>query len=187
MSYDARTPYGTAVYVQENVELLSEPLKCNYNDVEMTLIRVSQPVPYLHIVGIYRSKSKVKTSKFIDALRNLHSNFINDSNVPVILLGDFNINFIENTSEKKTLSRYLIEEKQYVQCIDEVTTDYKTQIDHIYTNIPEKVNNSGVLETYFSDHKPIFISHSVKKETFEIRSYRVHKISLCCYYRITIV
>ena len=101
MSHDTRTPYGTAVYVQENVELLSEPLKCNYNDVEMTLIKVSQPVTNLHIVEIYRSKSKVKTSKFIDALRNLHSNFINDSNVPVILLGDFNIKFIENASEKK--------------------------------------------------------------------------------------
>ena len=60
--------------------------------------------------------------------------------------------------KKKTLSRYLIEEKQYMQCIDEVTTDYKTQTDRIYTNIPEKVNNNGVLETYFSDHKPIFIS-----------------------------
>ncbi len=40
----------------------------------------------------------------------------------------------------------------------QVTTDYKTRIDHIYTNIPEKVKNSGVLESYFSDHKPIFVS-----------------------------
>ena len=44
---------------------------------------------------------------------------------------------MENTSEKKSLTRYLIEEKQYVQCISQVTTDYKTQMDHIYTNIHE--------------------------------------------------
>ena len=68
MSHGMRTPYGTAVYVEEQVQLLSQPLKCNCNDVEMTMIKVSQPVYNLHIVGIYRSKLKVKTSHFIDAL-----------------------------------------------------------------------------------------------------------------------
>ena len=158
MSHGTRTPYGTAVYVHENVQLLSEPLKCHYNDVEMKLINVNQPVPNLHVVRIYRPKSKVKTSRFIDALRNLHSNFLNYLNVPVILLGDFNINLIEATSEKNSLSKYLTEEKEYVQCINQVATDYKTHIDHIHTNIPEKVKNSCNLETYFSDHKPFIVS-----------------------------
>ena len=83
--------------------------------------------------------------------------YINDPNTPVIILGDFNVNLFENASDKNTLSKYLIEEKQYVQLISQVTTDYKTQIDHIYTNIPERVKSSGVLESYFSDHKPIFV------------------------------
>ena len=65
--------------------------------------------------------------------------FINDPNFPVILLGDFNINLQENTSDKNSLSRYLIQEKQYVQFINQFTIDYKTQIDHMYTNIPERV------------------------------------------------
>jgi endonuclease/exonuclease/phosphatase family metal-dependent hydrolase len=82
--------------------------------------------------------------------------YINDPNTPVIILGDFNVNLFENASDKNTLSKYLIEEKQYVQLISQVTTDYKTQIDHIYTNIPERVKSSGVLESYFSDIKPIF-------------------------------
>ena len=95
---------------------------------------------------------------FVDALKHLHSTYINDPNTPVIILGDFNVNLFENTSDKNTLSKYLIEEKQYVQLISHVTTDYKTQIDLIYTNIPERVKSSGVLESYFSDHKPIFVS-----------------------------
>ena len=77
---------------------------------------------------------------------------------PVIILGDFNVNLFENAFDKNALSKYLIEEKQYVQLINQVTSDYKTQIDHIYTNIPERVKSSGVLESYFSDHKPIFVS-----------------------------
>jgi endonuclease/exonuclease/phosphatase family metal-dependent hydrolase len=124
----------------------------------MTLLKVNQPVNNLHIVGIYRSKSKVKISMFIDALKHLPSTYINDPNTPVIILGDFNVNLFENASDKNTLSKYLIEEKQYVQLISQVTTDYKTRIDHICTNIPERVKSSGVLESYFSDHKPIFVS-----------------------------
>ena len=158
VTHATRTPYGTAVYVKENVQLLSEPLRCNYNDVEMTLIRVNQLVHNLHIAAIYRSTSKVKIARFINALKHLHSTFLNDPNTPVIILGDFNVNLNENASEKNTLSKYLIEEKKYVQLISQVTTDYKTRIDHIYTNIPERVKNSGVLESYFSDHKPIFVS-----------------------------
>ena len=126
--------------------------------LEMTLIRVNQPVHNLHIVAIYRSTSKVKIARFINALKHLHSTFLSDSNVPVIILGDFNVNLNKNASDKNTLSKYLIEEKKYVQLITQVTTDYKTRIDHIYTDIPERVKNSGVLESYFSDHKPIFVS-----------------------------
>ena len=153
-----RGQHKITVYVKESVNFLSEPLRCNYNDVEITLIKLNQPVHNLHIIGIYRSKSKVKTSRFIDALKILHSNVINDPNAPVIILGDFNINFMENASDKNSICKYLIEEKQYVQLINQITTDYKTQIDHINTNVPERVKNSGVLESYFSDHKLIFVS-----------------------------
>ena len=82
---------------------------------------------------------------------------LDNPNTPVIILGDFNVNLNENASDKNTLCKYLIEEKQYVQVINQFTTDYKTIIDHICTNIPETVKNSGVLESYFSDHKPILI------------------------------
>ena len=156
--HHSRTPYGTAIYVNYAVQLHSEPLKCNSNDVEMTLLKLNQPVNNLHIVGIYCSKSKVSILRFIDALKHLHNTFINDPYTPVIILGDFNVNLLQNASDKKTLSKYLIEEKQYVQLVSKVTTDYKTQIDHIYTNIPERVRNCSVLESYYSDHKPIFVT-----------------------------
>ena len=133
-------------------------LRFNYNDVEMTLLTANQPVNNLHIVGIYRSTSKVRITRFIDALKHLHSAVLNDPNAPVIIFGDFNVNLNENTSDKNTLCKYLMEEKHYVQVINQFTTDYKTQIDHIHTNIPERLKNCGVLESYFSDHKPIFAS-----------------------------
>ncbi len=75
----------------------------------------------------------MKIARFINALKHLHSTFLSDSNVLVIILGDFNVNVNENASDKNTLSIYLIQEKKYVQLISQVTTDYKTRIDHIYT------------------------------------------------------
>ena len=156
----ARTPYGTAVYVKDDAQLISQPLRCNYNDVEMTLLKANHPVNNLHTVGIYRSTSKVRITRFIDALKHLHSTILDNPSTPVIILGDFNVNLNENASDKNTLCKCLIQEKHYVQVINQFTTDYKTQIDHIYTNIPERVKNSGVLESYFSDHKPIFVSLS---------------------------
>ena len=102
--------------------------------------------------------SKVKITRFINALKHLHCTFLNNPNIPVIILGNFNVNLNKNASDKNTPCKYLIEEKQYVQLINQVTIDYKTQIDHIYTSISERVKNSGVLESYFSDHKPIFAS-----------------------------
>ena len=124
----------------------------------MTLVKINQPVNNLHIVGIYCSTTKVKITRFISALKYLHFTTLSDPNIPVIILGDFNVNLNQDTSDKNTLCKYLIREKQYIRLINQVTTDYKTQIDHIYTNIPEKVRSSGVLESYFSDHKPIFVS-----------------------------
>ena len=43
------------------------------------------------------------------------------------------------------------------QLIHEPTTDYGSALDHIYTNLPQElVPLSGALESYYSDHKPVF-------------------------------
>ena len=70
-----RTPYGTAVYVKDDAQLISQPLRFNYNDVEMTLLTANQPVNNLHIVGIYRSTSKVRITRFIRCIKALHCRF----------------------------------------------------------------------------------------------------------------
>lgn len=97
-------------------------------------------------------------SKLLDALNHLHNTVLTDPNIPLVILGDFNINLMENNSEQKSLLKYMITGKGYSQLINQYTTDYRTQIDHIYTNIQQYVKSKGTLESYYSDHKPIFIS-----------------------------
>lgn len=123
---------------------------------------LSQPIPNIHVIGIYRSKTKVPISKFLHALSHLHNSVLTDPTIPTILLGDFNVNLMEESAEQKALKKSLVTDRGYTQLIEQYTTDYRTQIhvDHIYTNVPQLIQSAGTLESYYSDHKPIFISIS---------------------------
>ena len=46
-------------------------------------------------------------------------------------------------------------EHNHMQLVSLYTTDNKTAIDPIYTNLPESQVQLHILETYFSDHKSI--------------------------------
>ena len=74
-----------------------------------------------------------------------------------IVIGDFNVNWLVN-SERQLLYNVMVRDNNYRQLIIDVTTDNNTLIDHIFTNIPDSETASGVLETYFTDHKAIWVS-----------------------------
>ena len=152
-----RTCYGTAVYIKNDLNCAEVPQRFNFN-AEITIMVLSDPIPNVHGIGIYRSKTYVTLSNLIDALNHLHSSKLTDCSIPVVLLGDFNVNLMEQTTEQKALTKFLIKERGYTQLITQYTTDYHTLIDHIYTNIPHLVKSAGTLESYYSDHKPIYMS-----------------------------
>ena len=52
----------------------------------------------------------------------------------------------------------MIIENNYRQLITDFTTDNRTTIDHLHTNLMNEEIHSGILETYFSDHKVIWAS-----------------------------
>ena len=151
-----RTAYGSAMYLKNSLECVTMPFRYNYNEVEMTITIISHPSPteQAYIVGIYRSKTKVKLSKYIEALDYLERT--EHANKATIIFGDFNVDLDENPHERNALISNMIESKGYTQLISSYTTDYRTKIDHIYTNIPQMICASGVLESYYSDHKPIY-------------------------------
>lgn len=132
------------------------PYRFNFNEVEITITVINQPISNLHVIGIYRSKTKVKISKFIDALNHLHDIKSTNPEKPTVLPGEFNANLLEDNCNKKKLKTCLIQEKGFTQLIKQYTTDNRTLIDHICTNVPHLVESAGVLESYYSDHKPVF-------------------------------
>ena len=76
-------------------------------------------------------------------------------NQPSVILGDFNVDLLSDSLSKTTLLNEM-KEMGFVQIVKTATTDYNSVLDHIYTNIPEQISLSGVLESYFSDRKPVF-------------------------------
>lgn len=73
-------------------------------------------------------------------------------------MGDFNIDTIKNDSK---LEKFLLDEFNFTKSLanESSTTNFNTQIDTIFTKNINKYH-SGIYDTYFSDHKPIFIGIS---------------------------
>ena len=71
---------------------------------------------------------------------SLHSSNFN------IFIGDFNVNWL-NEKEKLPLQNLFMEENNYRQLVSLFTTDNRTTIDHIYTNLPQsQVSGIEILE-----------------------------------------
>ena len=79
---------------------------------------LSQPIPNIHVIGIYRSKTMVPISQFLDALSHLQNSVLTDPTIPTILMGDFNVNLMEGSAEQKALKKYLITDRGYTQLIE---------------------------------------------------------------------
>ena len=86
--------------------------------------------------------------QLIHALTHLHNSVLIQPIIPIVLLGDFNIDLIQGNSEQKALKKYLITDKGYTQLINQFTTDYRTHstVDHVYTNVcNQQARYPGVL------------------------------------------
>ena len=141
---------GTAIY--SRIKFISgHPYNFNKNSVEITVMRCMD-LPHVTIIGVYRSP-KVPLRQLCAALTQVLSHSTTSYNV---FIGDFNINWL-NETDRFSLYNLLITEHNYRQLVSCYTTDSRTSIDHVYTNLPQSQTQLHVLETYFSDHKSICV------------------------------
>ena len=107
-------------------------------------------LPHVTIIGIYCSPrtSLEQLCRALIEVLSLSSSRFN------IFIGDFNINWFDEDS-KRPLHNIFVNDNNYRQLVFNVTTNNKTLIDYIYTNLPESQVTSHILETYFSDHKAV--------------------------------
>lgn len=73
---------------------------------------------------------------------------------PVVFAGDFNFDNLAGDN----FVNFMLNEFNLRYLVTGSTTEYKSALDHIYTNLPnDKVYDWGTLESYYSDNKPIYI------------------------------
>jgi hypothetical protein len=145
-------PYGgTAVYSRVPLKE-GYPYAHNVNGIEFTIIK-TESNPHLNIIGVYRSPS-IAISRLLSSLRSVLDE---DSSAQNIIIGDFNVNWMVE-SDRQSLYNLMVVQNHYRQLITGFTTDNRTLIDHLYTNLIEEEIEAGILETYFSDHKAIWAS-----------------------------
>ena len=142
-------PYGgTAVFSRVDF-LPGYPCCHNIHGIEITVIKV-MILPHVTIIGVYRSP-KIPVQQLCHALNEVLSTLSSQFN---IFIGDFNVNWLDK-SNRRPLYNLFVKDNNYRQLVSSYTTHNRTTIDHIYTNLPESQANAHILETYFSDHKPV--------------------------------
>ena len=149
--------HGTAIYCCLSCKL-GYPKCQNVFGVEITVTEL-ECLPHVIIASIYRSPS-VPVRQLYEALRHLYCRTLSSKQFHIII-GDFNVNWL-NKQQMSGLHNLMVSEYGYCQVVNDYTTCNRTIIDHIYTNIGRNYIDVGILETYYSDHKAVWIG--VNKE-----------------------
>ena len=111
----------------------------------------------LTVVIIYKRPQTCKNI-FLNALTNLLHTLKPDE--PVLILGDFNIDIIKDTSAKDIISCML--QFGFTQHVSDPTTDYGSLLDHVYSNCRILNISVEVNDCYFSDHDFLCVSLNLK-------------------------
>ena len=170
---------GVGLYVSEELVFTRRyDLNLCQDGVESCWIELPRKRQKSVLIGcIYRHPSSHRGS-FYEVLKAQLERLKNKGH-EVFVLGDININFLKCNDDNYT-SDYLdmLLDLSFMPLITKATriTNYtSTLIDHIYTNVPEKIITTGICLADISDHLPIFCSIAnklpVTNETKYIRDF----------------
>ncbi|MEW8547323.1 MAG: endonuclease/exonuclease/phosphatase family protein, partial [Candidatus Thiodiazotropha sp.] len=142
------------------------------NDLETIWVEVKNNKQKPFLIGYcYRPPSS--TVDWIYKIENTIERTVSDQK-EVILLGDFNFNLLNDSSNTKSWLR-TVNSLNFQQLINEptrVTNVSETLIDHIYSNMPENITETKVPHFALSDHYPICFT---RKTSSSCPSGPVHK------------
>ena len=142
-----RPTYGLCIYVKESINIAYHEYQSSnapnlmYQVATFTVTNMS--TEDVTIACVY-SKPKNNETLLRQELHNLLLPCFDDR---TLIMGDFNVD----------LKKKPVVFSNIPQVVTQVTTNERTLIDHIYTNIPTNEYTTGVYESYFSYHKPVWL------------------------------
>lgn len=115
------------------------------------------------VIGIYRPPGA--KSVFFEELNTLVKEC--NSKKEIMLLGDFNINWLDKVKRKvlKGMAN-VFDFQQVIEGPSRITATSETLIDLVFTNRPDRIKKSYNLVTGLSDHNMILINRKLNKSRF---------------------
>ena len=104
---------------------------------------------------VYRPPCLSLDNFLTDLLQILQSISMSVSNVPIIILGDFNEDI---NSSRYARIQYLFTTFGFSQIVQKPTTDSGSCFDHVYFNISNSDIIVDVSDIYYSDHDMVLVS-----------------------------
>ncbi|KAK0151948.1 ATP-dependent DNA helicase PIF1 [Merluccius polli] len=142
---------GVAVYCRSDVQAEPRRYMQDVTDLEFVSVIIEAPVKVL-LVTVYKPPN-FSLGKFLPNMKSLLDSLELINHGPIVVCGDLNEDLL---SKGKKSIRDLFQSRGYTQLITVSTTEKNTLIDHIYISHPDKCLHSGVLETYYSYHSPVY-------------------------------
>ncbi|XP_049895547.1 uncharacterized protein LOC126387027 [Epinephelus moara] len=142
---------GVAIYVKNHIRVREKRYIQNATDIEFTVVKLEEPVNAL-IAVVYRPPG-YSVCSFLSNLKGLLESLEIMDQHPILVCGDFNEDLLSR-ARKPILE--LFESKGYQQLITAATTEKNTLLDHIFISRPQCCLHSGVLQTYYSYHNPVY-------------------------------
>ena len=145
------------------------------SEIENIFLDIFLPKTKLILIGIlYRQPVQ---SGFLDKLSTAISKTSCFDNQEVYILGDLNINLINNQKHTPNgIKRYqefcsLHGLKQLITSPTSVTDNSSSLLDHVLTNSTDRISQSGVVYTDLSDHQLIYCTRKVNRTKFSTHKY----------------
>jgi hypothetical protein len=140
------------ILVKKHVTIL-EHMHFEEKNVEMAQARVIFHESEISILNLYATPHATLPNilnVFSNALQHLHMN------ETIIILGDFNIDMLQNSARTKELENYMCNYSlRFI--LDKINHVQNILIDHVWSNVPISQYILFILDTYWSDHDTICI------------------------------
>ena len=150
---------GLSIFVSEAINsCICSDISFNSNSIEIVSITVKYNNSDLVILGCYRPHSGTSEEFVTDLTRLLNNHSV--MNKKTILLGDLNINLMNNSSEREHFMNFM-QSYYFVPKITKPTrfssniSEVPSLLDQIWTNFIDN-SISGILSIDITDHCPVF-------------------------------
>ena len=140
-----------ALCTKNTVQTCDQEYFPQVNATKFTIINNTTPLSYTILV-LYRKNSS-NISQYVQYLRN-----ILNSNATDMILGDFNINYLNNNDTIQPL-KSLMHSLEYSQIVQSPTfVSAGSTLDHVYVKPTFDIVQNSIVSVYYSDHDAIKIS-----------------------------